>query len=950
MKSPNYKELINLSPVLSIMPSAIKRKSLDILKQALNGELELVDPSNPFVFLLEASASNTASAIIKSQSEVLKQYRGLATNEEELLIHMADADHKDRFSKPASHHVVYIVNKAQLIEGAVLDPTTNFKKAIIPKDTAWTVGEIDFYHHFPINIDISPGNDVIAYFDVTELTPLSSPNANVVETKEILFNNQASIVFTIPVDQLSFQSNSYPITKSSGFKATIPFDNRFYYARVYHTTDSVNWSEFTTTYTREAYDVNMPTVILTVADGLLDVKLPQIYITKGLVGTRARVDVYTTQGVISLDLGEFVANQWKVDWNDPSNQAGDYSDAVNSALTFNISSYGRIEGGHNGLSFQELRDAAFYGLDGKLSAVTDAELENQLGKRGYSVTVQKDNISDRVYIATNKLPSVGTKTLTSLPGVICSDIFFDVGRQDLGGRVIDNGATMTIKSGSLFSETDNGVSLMGSEKKIEMDSLDKFNLVEKLNNERHFYNPFHYVLDSTNGLFVTRAYYLDSPQVNTSVYSQSNLSLGYTFIPDSYTINLDDTNYNLVVNTTNTKNITDSFAILVYRDANGNKFYRKSPQVIVDNKTSKFLFTLETELNISRDNTILVNNMFNKNHVKEPVAVNLDASFDLVFISETTFNTSSGFDDFIVEGIHDKTFSAVSLSLLGVSLGKPMEPLYTRSRAILSPVEYKTYTDNIMAFHEADVPTRDANGVVHTIDEDGSVNITYEHRKGDPVLKENGEQEILFEKGTVVLDANGFPTIVKDERVSREIRVFLVDLKYLYANDEAVVAYRNNLPSVVFNNIGEIIDYRPQLQGLTNLYYEPRSTDTTALVRVNSLKQSIMATSVSFDIGITVREEDYDDNNLRDLTKDSIRKIIAKQLQDSFFSFSDTISELNQIGGSSILSINFKSSMPGDTVTLVDLNAAFTIKSRIVPVSTGKLGIEDAINFNWFKG
>lgn len=950
MSSPNYDELINLSPTLSVMPTAIKRKSLEILEQALDGELGIVDPSNPFVFLLEASAANTANAIVKSQSEVLKQYRGLATNEEELLIHMADADHKDRFSKPASHHVVYIVNKAQLVNNAVLDGLNNFKKAIIPKDTVWKVGEYSFYHHFPIVIDISPGEDIVAYFDTSVTTPLSSPNDNVVQTREIIFDNQPSIMFTIPVDQLGFSSTTYPITKGSGFKTSIPVTDKFYYARVYHTTDSKTWNEFTTTYTREAYDVNKPTVILSVTDGVLNVNLPQIYITKGLVGTRVRVDVYTTKGVVSLDLGEFIANQWGVDWNDPSDQAKDYRDAITNAFTFNVSSYGRMEGGHNGLTFDEIREATFYGLDGKLSAVTDAELENQLSKRGYSLTVQKDNVADRVYVATNKLPSVNTATLSSLPGTICSDIFYDVTRGDLPDHVINNGDRVTIKSKSLFGETSNGVELLSSETKDGLDSLDKFNLVDVLNEGRYFYNPFHYVLDASNGLFSTRVYHLDNSSVYSRIYSRSNLDLGYTFIPSDFSLQLNGEKYELSVTTENTADLTGSSAVIVFKDSSGQKFYLKSEQVIVGSDVSRFNFTFETTLDINSNDEITVINMLNNNGEPEPVSVNLDSQFDLIFITDTIDNTASPFDSLLPDNVQQEVFSAVSQCLIGVSLGKALEPLYTRSRAILSPEEYEVYADDVHETYKSDVLLKDDKGIVHTVEEDGTVSYTVLHDAGDPILDDLGDPIVKHAKGSVKLDNNGYPTVIKEERVSREIRVFLVDAKYLYSNEDSIVTYRNNIPDIVLNNVDEIIDYRPQLQGLTKLYYEPRSTDTSALVRVNSLKQAIMDTSVSFDINITVRLEDYDDINLRELTKTSIRKILASQLDGSFYSFSDTIEKLNQISGNSILSINYTSSMPGDTVTLVDLNAAFTIKSRMIPISTGKLGIEDAINFNWLRG
>lgn len=945
----SFDKLLNIADHASTSHISINTTALEILEDALDGNITIVDASNPFVYLMEVSAVNAAASTIKAQELTNKQHRGLVTNIEDLLIHMSDADHIDRFSKPASHTVAFWINKAQLIERAILDPVTGFKKAIIPKDTQWYAGGYYFYQHWPINVDISPGGDIVTYFDTTIETPLKTARNNIISSRIAVEEDQEVVVFRIPVDELRMTSTSSPITSSTGFRATIPFENKFYYARVYHTDDNITWKEMITTHTREVYDVTKPTMILKVVDGRLEARLPEIYITNGLVGNNARIDVYTTNGAVNVDLGSLLINQWNVDWNDPSNQAGDYSEAFINAQTIKIGSDGIMEGGHDGVSFEDLKDSVLYGLDGKVSAVTDAELTNQLNKRGYNVTVQKDTVADRVYVATSKLPVPAKDDLTSVPGTICSSIFLDETRADIDDVIVRNTNSITVRSGALFTETINGLGLAADTTRAELDGLSNYELVTRLNSEDHYYNPFHYVLDSTNSLFEARAYYLDDAKETDRIYSRSNLDLGLSFRGNNTTVELMDNNYVITVTAENTNNVTGAKLYMVYTNYLNQKFYIKADQVIVDGTTSTFTFTLETTLLINRESRIIVSNLFNSLHAQEDVEVDLVSDFTFIYIVEGVV-TPSNFDNLVPNGSNLNPFSACSLEQSTISFGQLLEPLYSKSRSLATEAEYEVHDSDVFETYPTDVPERDAVGIIHLVDSGGNVTIPIKHHKGDIMLNDEGEPDIIAAKGSLKLNAQGEVTLLRPQRISKEIRMFLVDIKYLYATNEDIVSYRERLPAVVINRLDEITDYRPELQGRTKLFYEPRSSDISSVVRINSRKQARVNTAVQFTVSITVRASDHDNLGLRDLTESAMRVIIGNAMAKTTYSFSDLLSELGAVGGDSIIGVNFTSSLPGDTATLEDLNTSFSIKSRIIPGTNGLLDIEDSIDFDWVKG
>ncbi len=83
-------------------PNLIQQNILNYLQGITNGQVDVVDPTNPFVFLLEASTVNSAAAIYEAEILSQRQYPSLARTVEDLYLHMNDTDYIDVFSAPAN--------------------------------------------------------------------------------------------------------------------------------------------------------------------------------------------------------------------------------------------------------------------------------------------------------------------------------------------------------------------------------------------------------------------------------------------------------------------------------------------------------------------------------------------------------------------------------------------------------------------------------------------------------------------------------------------------------------------------------------------------------------------------------------------------------------------------------------------------------------------------------
>lgn len=942
----SYKRLINQAEHLMTSPISIRNETMRTLEDALGGELDIVDPTNPWVFLMESLAANTAGALQATESLTRMQHRGRAQTQEELFYHMSDRDHLDRFSKPTRANVNLMLNRQQVLDNAVLDVATGNKKLIIPKDTRWDVAGYSFYQHFPLVIEITPGEDFITYLDTSVETPVRKIDNNIVPNTTMMYQDSHVLLLKIPTDELLVESHTNPITKSTGFNVTIPFERKFYYLRAFYTTDNVNWTEMLTTHTREAYDPAKPTMVLEANETSVRCRIPDIYLENNMVGTNCRVEIYSTNGDVQDDLANYVTEQWGASWFNYSNRDVAYAEPLTGIETLAIWSSDKLSGGHNGIGFDQLRENVFYGIDDERSASTFREFKNQMSKRGYNVTVQKDNVFERTYVANSQLASPQDAGLSSSPGVTAYNVFIDNKRLDVPNAMVVNGERLTIKSNSFFKEGNGGIQLAPDSLKADLDALSIYDRVDRLNSEQLFYTPFYYVLDTGSSFFKGNAYHLDSPYVQGTIYQRTNDVLGIKCRTTKSTLVQTDGDWKLTVNTEHTKNLTDAVLAMVFTAKDGSKRYLTSDQVIESATNSTFEFTLETDYDINANHEIVVKNMFDVNHVVTPVNMNIESEVELVYIAKGTV-VSSVFDNIVPTGAVTGDHSTISLEKSTIILGLHMNGLYTHSRALLSPAEYERYAVDVPETYPSTEYLTDANGIVFNLDDDGKPTPVIKHNKGDVVMKD-GEPAILHKKGDIIFE-NGVAKVKSPEYVSREMRLFLVEAKYYYASTDVYNAYRKDLPGFVQSRLGDIVSYRPEVRERTGLFYEPTSTVISSLVRINSLRQTRMNTAVKFKVEVTLRSEDYDDGELRVIIANSVRRVLGNAMSKSTYSYSDLIDELNSVGGSAVVNINFESSMPGDTVTIMDDNTSFSVRSRIVPVTSGQLTIEDDIDFDWIK-
>ena len=94
-------EILNQIKKYQYNPSGIQRVQLSYLKDITKGVVNIVDPTNPFIFALESSAVNTAAFMIENKAAMNRLYPRNAITPDDVYLHMSDKDYIGRFATPS---------------------------------------------------------------------------------------------------------------------------------------------------------------------------------------------------------------------------------------------------------------------------------------------------------------------------------------------------------------------------------------------------------------------------------------------------------------------------------------------------------------------------------------------------------------------------------------------------------------------------------------------------------------------------------------------------------------------------------------------------------------------------------------------------------------------------------------------------------------------------------
>lgn len=539
--------LQRFSHPLSIQASAIS----ELQSKVLNGNV-VSDGNNVVTFLTEFFGNTVADLTNKACQCFTALYPENAQSSTDLYRHLSDFDYIGLFATPANMTVELVFDRNFLIDKAVqVDGTIH--KIVLPEFSKFTVGEYTFGLMYPIEIRVRKApvlengqtdydNSVITVmWDTSRQNPLQTLESHILEHRDFVKDGQTLTAIEVPIYQFSVSNHLSDAIASSGFARRFSYTDKFYAVRVFHFKNG-QWNEMAVTLSNMNYDTGMPTAMIKVLPeiGKLEVVVPQIYFNaikeSARIGNRILVKIYTTTGEMNLDVSEYSLDRFQASFllkDDLLIEDDDYSSMLKRIPTiYVIPLTTRIASGTNGATMEEIRERVKHHASYTVK-ITDDDLTAYFKTKGFQVTKELDNITDRVYAAhkviTDKTGATiasgncGTKFLPAMTAMVKGDddTYSVPGYSDI--TVLDQN-NITIQPSAIYkynSDEDLFVMLSDEEKTLLANKAIDARILD-LNNNLYTYSPFHVRLSLDENMPIAGSYDLFKPALRAITFDWEN--------------------------------------------------------------------------------------------------------------------------------------------------------------------------------------------------------------------------------------------------------------------------------------------------------------------------------------------------------------------------------------------------------------------------------------------
>jgi hypothetical protein len=966
MSNPvNVSELIGDIKPYAYNPAGMQRVAMAAYKAIHNGEIEIVDATNPFVSLIEISSVNTSAMMQHAAALTRRQYPASATTFEELYLHMSNTDYANIFALPSEVMFYLAINKAQLLNALVLDVDTGISKVTIPRNTVFYASGIPFSLQYPVDIRKLEHGDLQIVYDASQPTVLQNLTTNVIEDETIRgADGEEYIQFGVETQQFIISSITNPFDSTSGFALSVPFENQYYGARVYVSNSDSTWREIQVTYTDQVYDPLVPTAALQVVGNKLNVRLPLVYITTNLVSGKMRVDVYQTQGPMDLQLGNYAPDNFIVEFiHIDENDTSPYITALKSIPNIAPFAKDKTSGGRNALTFAELQARVIQNSIGppKLP-ITPSQIQATNLDKGYTLVKHVDTLTDRIYWATKALPAPNSPTLVTPANANVATIVTQVGSAETLQGCYRHITGMTIGSKALVQNNNGITSLVTKAGYAGLMALPLADRTSALNSSRYSYTPFHYVLDNTTDSFMVRPYYLDDPKIYSRSFVQENPDTGLqASIGTTFGVEKTDAGYRLTIATKSNdayKALADNevFCQLAFSsDSQVATAYMLGAQVTRQHETDErvFVFDITSVYDVDSNHALAVPS-FQTNTAGFIPRCTLKQTFSVLFGTSNAEAVQTPTTD-IDTRLGTFQFNAASIGIthehLTLTFGYALDTLWNSFRSFTNAIPFQTYTSDVPKYYDEDVFGHDpVTGATISI-VNGAPVYNIQHHAGDPVLDGNGQQVYLHRVGEPILDVFNRPKPVENYQtvLSRSVDLMTLDGVYQFANDPVTLDYVQQIKSSLLTSLTQdLVNLNAKALEKTEIYYYPAITQGNVNALADNNQLINIEAAQTLKVSLYVDELVFNNKTLTAaLQSATIKAIGAFLAANSTVAVSALEDKLAEVYGSDVLSVNVAGLGGANNyrvITVTDDSTKLSIRKVLKLLPSGQLAVQEDIS------
>lgn len=966
--SPRASEFIkNNLEAYAHNPSLICTSMISLLEQAT--DIDVVDATNPFMSLLEASAVMGSSVL--SRMEVLNRrvYPRSAQTWEELYPHMSDKDFTDIFALPDSVEFSFIFAKEELLEKMVSEEGSGIRKIVIPRNTKVKALDTIFSLEYPIEIRQMNHGGIQIVWNGENTTPLNSLTTNRIEwfTQVDSSTQTELLIFTIPMRQFDIKTAYEAVNSAQQPTINIDFPDQFYYCRVWYQDSAGNYVELPVSYSDATYSLTQPTAVVSVYGNTCSVTIPQYYVNNNMIKTssRIRADVYHTKGNVGLSMGSYERGQYTIEWTaiDPKDM-GVFQAPLKGLNTVDIYSRETTMGGRPALSFEQVRERVISNAVGSPQLpITPAQIEYALDSKGYNLVRNVNTATKRIFLATRRMPDPNNVELITAANAGIHSLNASVEELVQIDTVRDNGSYITIGPDTIYRMSNSSTKIVSNAERNYLKNMSRDQLAQEITQGYYYYSPLHYVIDTTEDALRCRAYYLQKPVINSRSFIAENDTTLLQVGIKSARVEVTETGYKLVVATYASQAYKDLdnqvvFAQLAFSpDFSGDMAYLNGELVGVDSDEDRvFSFDLESNYLIDADNKLELLQFRMYDQTPQQHRTTLENKFSVLF--GTTAVMPTGYAPNNVDsklGFHllPAGVSGIMHEELTIKFGDALNNLWTSSRSIVSGNEYDTWAVDVPRLYEQDEFLKDpvTGSTIQIVN--GAVVQTKIASKGDPVKDSDGNIVYMHRKGDIKYGNDGEPLVIKTRRTRRLVDLFLVEASYYFGDSVPTVQYRDEMANTVVSWVTKDLKdiQKRALENTQVLFYPSQTTGMVDVLYGPSLTTQIES-SLSFVVKIYANALVYKNEKIREqLTRKTVRSL-QDSLKNKTVSMSLITEGLKESYNDDVIS--FDVSLIGadgqlTLVTLLDDSKNLALKKRLTLRSDDTLAVEEDVTIEFYR-
>lgn len=972
MANVKVSDVIASLDAIKFNPVAVQKMSLDVLKMVRDNDINIVDATNPYVHCLETTAFNVTAFMHQNEAATRRLYPVAAMSMEDLYLHMSDKEYVGQHATPSKAVFKILLNKTELLSRMITVPGTTVKKITIPRNTIFYASDIPFSLQYPVDIKQPAHGGIQISYVTDKLSPLKTLTTNAIDWEELRNPDDVSFIqFEVEADQFFVEQRTNDVSAVSGFTTEIPLTDKYYHLRCYSQNADLSYTEIGVTHTSQVYDPFKVTAIIKVFDKSVEVNIPGIYTTTGLITGKIRIDLYQTRGPLNASLGSYRAEDYSAEWvNLDENDNTIYTTPISNFRSIVIYSVTNVNGGKSGATFLELKDRVIRNTIGTGNIpITNVQLEDTLMDSGYEIIKNIDTITNRTYLASRALPypTDGATATAASAAISKIQIVLKEARNIYGAY--DNGKQITLSSKVLYKNRSGITTALTVSEFTALNNLPDLQKCVDVTNGNYFYSPFSYVLDSTEDTFDARAYFLDKPAINTKSFVADNPTTGYQASIDSaYSISKNDSGYVIDIITKssdNFKELDDAnvYCILsFYPSGQNERVYVKGT---LRGKTSTnerlYSFDLITNFDIDKTDKIVINNTLGSSSAVD-TKIELSSYYDVFFCTTQPKSSDwvySELDNQIPVFDLPEAAYVVTNEKLHITLGVRLTGLWLQARSSATSAPYEVYTANVPATYKSDVYEVDpVTGAAFSIDATGNLVYNILHRRGDPVIDSQGVQQYEHMRGEVVYDEYGSPKILPgyERDLLRFIDIFTIEAAYYFAigvDYNTPSNYRTLISTTIVEWVtSDIPSFNERLLDQTDIYFYPKVAIGDIDILTNTNEVMKISASQAFKVVLLVKPAVFDDSALLQALREMTIKTIDASLQQKTISISTMEKDLLTAYGEDVVSVELTGLGGVDThntFTVINNSSRCSIRKRLSTLPNGSLIVEDDVTIEFVK-